>query len=177
MREEARTFKDNMEAAKKAAYKEGVEAIENQLTEEFVELCQEYCQQVWAEALNVAGIPTASELRKPENIWLPQDIQVLEELPPVLPALETAPSMHPSLIPLPILTPKELAGSNKEKEQSDRVEKPTSQNVEPNVPPPVARDKEKQVQSSFEAELKQTEEDNKLKGAASTSEQDPPSKA
>ena len=40
------------------------------MAKELAEVCREY-QEVWTEALNLAGIPVASEWRRAENIYYP----------------------------------------------------------------------------------------------------------
>ena len=54
--------------------------------EGLAKVCRDYCQEVWAEALNLAGIPTASEWRKAKNIY---DPAVIREVPTTLPSLTT----------------------------------------------------------------------------------------
>ncbi|XP_065618607.1 uncharacterized protein LOC112029546 [Quercus suber] len=38
-------------------------------------VCREYCSLTWQEALNRAGVESSSELRKPENVYLPPAIR------------------------------------------------------------------------------------------------------
>lgn len=57
----ARTVKEDMEALKQAFYDLRVQETEVRLAEELVEVCRDYCKKVWMEALNLAGIPAASE--------------------------------------------------------------------------------------------------------------------
>ena len=45
------------------------------LAEELVEVCRDYYQEVWIEALNLAGVPVASEWRKAKNVYYPPDIR------------------------------------------------------------------------------------------------------
>ena len=47
---------------------------------------------MWAEALNLAGIPIASEWRKAENIYYPTNIR---EVPVTLPFLAAPPPPRP----------------------------------------------------------------------------------
>ena len=85
LKREASTFQSSLQAAKQESYQEGVANTEEQLTEAFAALCREYCQKVWGEALNAAGIPPSSELRKSENVWIPLEIQEIEEAPAATP--------------------------------------------------------------------------------------------
>ena len=65
-----------------------------------VEVCRDYYQEVWIEALNLARVPVASEWRKAKNIYYPPDIH---EAPAALLGLEQMlPLRQPHLInPLP----------------------------------------------------------------------------
>lgn len=80
------------EVAEKASYERGVLDIETQLVEEVVGVCRDYCTEVWAEALNQAGVPAGSELRSARNIFIPEAIR------------EDPAKLHPSVaLPLPPL--------------------------------------------------------------------------
>jgi len=72
-----------------AFYERGVEDIENRLAEEVAGVCRDCCVETWIEALNSAGVPADSELRKAEKIFFPEHIQ---EIPADLP---------PTALPLP----------------------------------------------------------------------------
>ncbi|XP_075649683.1 uncharacterized protein LOC142620155 [Castanea sativa] len=99
IKEEASSFQRSLEAAKQTSYEEGVETTEEQLTEAFVALCREYCQKVWGEALNVAGVPLSSDLRKSENVWLPLEIQEIEKAPAATPTPESTLPALPPVVP------------------------------------------------------------------------------
>ena len=47
----------------------GVEETEARLTKELVEACREFCSMTWDEALNAAGVPADSPLRRPESVY------------------------------------------------------------------------------------------------------------
>lgn len=66
--------KEAVKAAEQGSYDLGVQETKVHLVEELVEVCRDYCQEVWAETLNWAGVPAASEWRKDENIYYPPDI-------------------------------------------------------------------------------------------------------
>ena len=57
-----------------ASYEHGVQEIEIRLADELAKVCRDYCKEVWAEALNWAGVPSTSEWRSVENIFYPEDI-------------------------------------------------------------------------------------------------------
>ena len=53
-----------------------------------VEVCRDYCQEVWAEVFNLAGVLAAWKWRKAENIYYPPDICKVPDAhpPPAAPA-------------------------------------------------------------------------------------------
>ena len=53
--------KEVSEAAETASYERGVQETEIRLADELAEVCRDYCKEVWAEALNQAGVPATSE--------------------------------------------------------------------------------------------------------------------
>jgi len=57
------------------------------LAEELAEVYRDYCQEVWAEALNLVGAPVDSKWRKAENIYYPPNIR---EFPAALPPPTTS---------------------------------------------------------------------------------------
>ena len=53
------------------------------LADELVEVCRDYCKEVWLEALNLAGVPATSEWREARNVYYPPHIrEVPADLPP-----------------------------------------------------------------------------------------------
>ena len=87
----ARVAKEVSKASEMASYKCGVQEMEIRLAKEVVGVCRDYCTEVWVEALNRAGVPANSELRKAENTFFPKDIR---EVPTMLP-----PSIADPLLP------------------------------------------------------------------------------
>ena len=67
-REAAQLLKKAAEAEKQVAYMLGMEEIHARLTEEFSAVARDYCDISWSKALDAAGIPTDSSLRRPESI-------------------------------------------------------------------------------------------------------------
>ena len=49
------------EAVEQASYNLRVQETEVRLADELVEVCRDYCQEVWVEALNLARVPVTSE--------------------------------------------------------------------------------------------------------------------
>ena len=62
------------EAIETTSYKRGVLEMEIRLAEEVAGVCRDYCTETWAEALNRAGVPADSELRRTKNVFFPEDI-------------------------------------------------------------------------------------------------------
>ena len=66
------------------------------LAEEVAEVCRDYCTVTWNEALNSAGVPADSKLRRAERVYFPKPIKEIPidlsstALP--LPSLEQVPS-------------------------------------------------------------------------------------
>ena len=59
----AQLAKEAVEAKRQASYALGVEETQARLTEELAEVCRDYCNVTWDEALNVAGVPVDSTWR------------------------------------------------------------------------------------------------------------------
>ena len=73
-REAVQLIKEAVEAKKQAAYTFGVEETQARLTEEFFVICRNYYDISWGKALDVAGVPVGSDLRRPESIYYDPDI-------------------------------------------------------------------------------------------------------
>jgi len=73
--EAAWVAKETTEAVERASYERGVEDTEIRLAEEVARVCRDYCIDTWIEALNSAGVPANSELRKAESIIFPKHIR------------------------------------------------------------------------------------------------------
>ena len=90
-REAAQLLKEATEADKQAAYDLGVQETQSRLTEEFSAVARDYCDITWGKALNVAGIPADSNLRRPESIYYDSDIREL-------PGSGSPPPEHPAQV-------------------------------------------------------------------------------
>ena len=82
LKTEFQKAKEAAKALEQASYDRGVQETELWLAEELVEVCRDYCKEVWAEAFNCAGVRVAFEWRNAENIFSLEDIR---EVPTVLP--------------------------------------------------------------------------------------------
>ena len=76
-REAAQLLKEAIETVKQAAYALGVQETQSRLTEEFSTIARDYCDITWGKALDAAGIPADSSLRRPESIYYDSDIREL----------------------------------------------------------------------------------------------------
>ena len=76
-REAVQLVKEATEAKKQAAYTLGVEETQARLTEEFSVVCRDYCDISWGKAIDVAGVPVDSDLRRPESIYYDPKIREL----------------------------------------------------------------------------------------------------
>ena len=76
-REAVQLVKEAAEAEKQAAYTLGVEEIQARLTEELSAGCRDYCDISWGKAINAAGVPMGSDLRRPESIYYDPEIREL----------------------------------------------------------------------------------------------------
>ena len=107
-REATQLLKEATEAEKQAAYALGVQETQSKLTEEFSTVARDYCDITWVEALDAAGIPADSSLRRPESIYYDSDIRKLPgsgSSPPEQPAqvseAPTADQARPALVEVP----------------------------------------------------------------------------
>ena len=63
------------EVAVNTSYEHGVADTEARLVEEVVMVCRDYVAKSWGVAMDKAGVPANSELRKYEHIFFPEDIR------------------------------------------------------------------------------------------------------
>ena len=69
-----RAAKEATEAAERTSYERGVMDTEARLVEEVAVVCRDYCTKSWGIAMDRAGVPADSELRRSKNIFFPEDI-------------------------------------------------------------------------------------------------------
>ena len=107
-REATQLLKEATEAEKQAAYALGVQETQSRLTEEFSAVARDYCDITWGEALDAAGIPADSSLRRPKSIYYDSDIRELPgpgSPPPEQPAqvfeAPIADQARPALVEVP----------------------------------------------------------------------------
>ena len=68
-----------VDASEQKFYDLGVKETEVFLTDKLVEDCRDYCLKVWTEALILTRVPVASEWKKAENVYYPQDLRETPE--------------------------------------------------------------------------------------------------
>ena len=90
-REGAQLLNEATEAEKQAVYDLGVQETQGRLTEEFFAVERDYCDITWGKALDVAGVPADSNLRRPESIYYDSDIREL-------PGSNSPPQEHPAKV-------------------------------------------------------------------------------
>ena len=57
-----------------------MEETQARLTEELSIVCRDYCNISWDKALDAAGVPVSSDLRRPESIYYDLEIRELPGL-------------------------------------------------------------------------------------------------
>ena len=123
-KEAAQLLKEAAEAKKQATYALGVQETQSRLTEEFSTVARDYCNITWGKALDAAGIPADSSLRRPENIYYDSDIRELPgsgSSPPEQPAqVSKAPTTNQAP-PAPVEVPTD---SRQDDGQGKKVEAP-----------------------------------------------------
>ena len=121
-REAAQLVKEAAEAEKQAAYMLGVEETQARLTEELSAVCREYSGISWGKALDAAGVPVGSDLRRPKSIYYDHEIRELPDPDSSHPEQATQASeqsMADQAPPAPLEVPKE---SNQNDGQGKKVE-------------------------------------------------------
>ena len=90
-REVVQLAKEAVEAKRQAAYALSIEETRARLTKEFAEVCKDYCDATWDEALNVAKVLVDSTWRQPGNKYYHSDIREAPGAvpPPFATALES----------------------------------------------------------------------------------------
>ena len=105
-------------------YALGVQETQSRLTEEFSAVARDYCDITWGKALDAAGVPADSSLRRPKSIYYDSDIQELlgsDFLPPEQPALVSEVPAANQALPVPVEDPTD---SHQDAGQGKKVEAP-----------------------------------------------------
>ena len=99
-----------------------MQETQSRLTEEFSAVARDYCDITWEKALNAAGVPADSSLRRPESVYYDPDIQALpgSDSPPPeqLVLVSEVPATNQAL-PAPVEVPTD---SHQDASQGKKVE-------------------------------------------------------
>ena len=120
-REAAQLVKEAAEAEKQAVYTFGVEETQARLTEEFSVVYRDYCDISWGKALEVAGVPVDSDLRRPKSIYYDPEIRELSGPNSSHPEQATQVSVQPKadqVPPAPLEVPKDRSEEHTSELQS-----------------------------------------------------------
>ena len=118
-REAAQLFKEAAEAEMQAAYMLGMEETQAKLIEEFSVVARDYCDISWGKALNAAGVPADSGLRRLESIYYDPEMRELSDPNSFHPEQATQVSELPKVdqvLPAPLEVPKDSQDTGKRKE-------------------------------------------------------------
>ena len=102
-------------AAKTSAYEHGVLKTERRLTAEVTVVCREYCVETYNQALDRAGIPADSDLRRVDQVYYPEDLRENTTAPPPLVTLPLPLPEQSLITQKPSQDGKVPAGAEKEK--------------------------------------------------------------
>ena len=99
-----------------------MQKTQSRLTEEFSSVAKDYCDITWEKALDAAGVPADSSLRRPESIYYDPDIQALpgsDSPPPEQPASASEAPATSQALPVSMEVP---ADSHQDAGRGKRVE-------------------------------------------------------
>ena len=82
-------------AAETSAYERGVLETKTRLTAEVTVVCREYCAETYNQALDRAGIPADSNLRRTDQVYYLEDLRENTTHPPPPAALPLPPPNEP----------------------------------------------------------------------------------
>ena len=102
-------------AAETSAYKRGVLETKARLTTEVTIVCREYCAETYNQALDQAGIPADSDLRRVDQVYYPKDLKENTTAPPPPAALPLPPPEQSLTTQEPSQDTEVPAGAEKEK--------------------------------------------------------------
>ena len=137
-----------MEAEKQASYLLSIEETPVRLTEELAEVCNDYCNVTWDEALNVAGVLVDSTWRQSGSIYYHPDIHKVSGaiLSPLTLALETSKQPITTQAALPF--PEALKGPSQAGDQGQGADGAKDKGKGKGTKPPLRSQKRCQGQGS-----------------------------
>ena len=113
--EALKVAQEAVKAAETIAYERGVLETEAMLTAEVTVVCREYCAETYNQALDRAGIPADSNLRRVDQVYYPEDFKENTTAPPPSVALPLPPSEQSLTTQEPSQGAEVPAGAKKEK--------------------------------------------------------------
>ena len=117
--------------AETSAYERGVLETETRLTAEVTAVCREYCAETYNQALDQAGIPADSDLRKVDQMYYPEDLRENTTVPPPPTALPLPPPEQSLTTQEPARDTEVLVVAEKEKDRvvvASRIERKAKEN-------------------------------------------------
>ena len=90
--------------------------METRLTAEVTAVCREYCAEKYNQALDRAGIPADSDLRRVDQVYYPKDLRENTTVPHPPTALPLPPPEQSLTTQEPARDTEVLAGVEKEKD-------------------------------------------------------------
>ena len=105
-------------AAETSFYERGKLETEAMLTAEVTVVCREYCAETYNQALDRAGIPADSDLRRVDQVYYPKDFRENTPAPPPSAALPLPPPKQSLTTPEPSCDIEVLAGAEIEKDRA-----------------------------------------------------------
>ena len=109
---------DATAATEISAYERGVLETEARLTAEVTAVCREYWAETYNQALDRAGIPANSNLRRVDQMYYPKDLKENKTIPPPPTALPLPPPEQSLTTPEPSCDIEVLAGAKIEKDRA-----------------------------------------------------------
>ena len=109
-------------------------------TEELTVICRDYCNISWGKALDAAGVPVGSDLRRPKGIYYDPEIRKLPSFDSSHPEQATQVSVQPKanqVPPAPLEVPKDSnqgGGQGKKAEDPKCVNKGQDKKKNPSNP-------------------------------------------
>ena len=116
-KEALKVAQEAVKATETSAYERGVLETEARLTAEVTMVCREYCAETYNEALDRAGIPADSNLRRVDQVYYPKDLRENITAPPPPAALLPPPPEQSLTIQEPSQGAELPTGVKKEKKR------------------------------------------------------------
>ena len=120
-KEATRVAREAVKAAMAASYECGVKDTKAGLIEKVAVICKDYCTESWGVAMDRAGVPTDSKLRRIENIFFPEDIREIPDSDPLEKLLSVSTAVPDPIVPEGKWVDEEAQPSAKDKSSEDAL--------------------------------------------------------